>query len=66
MGERVGPDLELVARVVRAGRPVLVAGGIASIADMHDLRSAGAAGAIIGTAALEGSLELGDAIAEFV
>ena len=66
VGERVGPDLELVARVVRAGRPVLVAGGIASIADMHDLRSAGAAGAIIGTAALEGSLELGDAIAEFV
>lgn len=66
VGGRAGPDLELVARVVRAGRPVLVAGGIASIADMHDLRAAGAAGAIIGTAALEGSLELGDAIAEFV
>jgi len=66
VGERAGPDLELVARVMRAGRPVLVAGGIASIADLHDLRAAGAAGAIVGTAALEGSLDLGDAIAEFV
>ena len=66
VGERVGPDLELVARVVRAGRPVLVAGGIASMADLQDLRAAGAAGAIVGTAALEGSLDLADAIAEFV
>lgn len=66
VGERAGPDLELLARVVRAGRPVLVAGGIATIADLHDLRAAGAAGAIVGTAALEGSLDLGDAIAEFV
>ncbi len=65
VGERAGPDLELMARVVRAGRPVLVAGGIATIADLHDLRAAGAAGAIVGTAALEGSLDLGDAIAEF-
>jgi phosphoribosylformimino-5-aminoimidazole carboxamide ribonucleotide (ProFAR) isomerase len=66
VGERAGPDLELVARVVRAGRPVLAAGGIASIADLQDLRAAGAAGAIVGTAALEGSLDLGNAIAEFV
>jgi phosphoribosylformimino-5-aminoimidazole carboxamide ribonucleotide (ProFAR) isomerase len=66
VGERAGPDLELVARVVRAGRPVLVAGGIASVADLHDLRATGAAGAIVGTAALEGSLDLGNAIAEFV
>ena len=65
VGERAGPDLELMARVVRAGRPVLVAGGIATIADLHDPRAAGAAGAIVGTAALEGSLDLGDAIAEF-
>ena len=60
VGERAGPDLELVARVVRAGRPVLAAGGIASIADLHALRAAGAAGAIVGTAALEGSLDLAE------
>jgi phosphoribosylformimino-5-aminoimidazole carboxamide ribotide isomerase len=65
VGERAGPDLELVGRVVRAGRPVLAAGGIASIADLHDLRAAGAVGAIVGTATLEGSLDLADAIAEF-
>ena len=64
VGERAGPDLELVARVVRAGRPVLAAGGIASIADLHDLRAAGAAGAVVGIAALEGPLDLADAIAQ--
>ena len=64
VGERAGPDLELVARVVRAGRPVLAGGGIASIADLHDLRAAGAAGAVVGIAALEGSLDLADAIAQ--
>lgn len=64
VGERAGPDLELVARVVRAGRPVLAAGGIATITDLHDLRAAGAAGAIVGAAALEGSIDLADAIAE--
>jgi phosphoribosylformimino-5-aminoimidazole carboxamide ribotide isomerase len=64
VGERTGPDLELVSRASRAGRPVLAAGGIASIEDMRDLRAAGAAGAIVGRAALEGSLDLSAAIAE--
>jgi phosphoribosylformimino-5-aminoimidazole carboxamide ribonucleotide (ProFAR) isomerase len=66
VGERIGPDLELVGRVARAGRPVLAAGGVASIADLHDLRAAGAVGAVVGRAALEGSLDLAAAIAEFV
>ena len=66
VGGRAAPDLERVARGGRAGRRVLVAGGIASMADLQDLRAAGAAGAIVGTAALEGSLDLADAIAEFV
>jgi phosphoribosylformimino-5-aminoimidazole carboxamide ribotide isomerase len=66
VGERAGPELDLTSRVVRAGRPVLAAGGIASIADLHDLRAAGAAGAVVGRAALEGSLDLSTAIAEFI
>jgi phosphoribosylformimino-5-aminoimidazole carboxamide ribotide isomerase len=64
VGERTGPDLELVKRVSRAGRPILAAGGIASIQDLHDLRAAGATGAVVGSAVLEGSLDLAAAIAE--
>jgi len=64
VGQLGGPDLEMVRRVSRAGRPVLAAGGIASIADLLELRAAGAAGAIVGSAALDGSLDLSAAIAE--
>jgi len=64
VGGRGGPDVELVKRVARAGRPVLAAGGIVSVADLHDLRAAGAAGAVIGSAALDGSLDLAAAFAE--
>jgi phosphoribosylformimino-5-aminoimidazole carboxamide ribonucleotide (ProFAR) isomerase len=64
VGDRAGPDLELVRRVVRAGRPVLAAGGIASLDDLRALRAAGAAGAVVGTAVLDGSLDLSAAIAE--
>lgn len=64
VGARGGPDLELVKRVGRAGRPVLAAGGVASIADLLDLRAAGAAGAVVGSAALDGSLDLAAAISE--
>ncbi len=64
VGHRGGPDVELVKRVGRAGRPVLAAGGIASIADLLELRTAGAAGAVVGSAALDGSLDLAAAIAE--
>jgi phosphoribosylformimino-5-aminoimidazole carboxamide ribonucleotide (ProFAR) isomerase len=64
VGARRGPDLDLVRRVVRAGRPVLAAGGIASLDDLHALRAAGAVGAVVGTAVLDGSLDLSAAIAE--
>jgi phosphoribosylformimino-5-aminoimidazole carboxamide ribonucleotide (ProFAR) isomerase len=64
VGERAGPDLDLVRRVARAGRPVLAAGGVTSIADLHDLRAAGAIGAVVGRAVLEGSLDLSAAVAE--
>lgn len=42
--------------------PVMVAGGIASVDDVVQLRDIGAAGAITGMAIYTGSLDLGDAI----
>jgi phosphoribosylformimino-5-aminoimidazole carboxamide ribonucleotide (ProFAR) isomerase len=64
VGERAGPDLEVLKRVSRAGRPVLAAGGIASIDDLRDVRAAGAAGAVVGSAWIEGSLDLRAVFAE--
>jgi phosphoribosylformimino-5-aminoimidazole carboxamide ribonucleotide (ProFAR) isomerase len=64
VGTRAGPDLELVRRVSRAGRPVLAAGGIASIEDLRHLRAAGAAGAVVGGAVHDRVLDLAAAIAE--
>jgi phosphoribosylformimino-5-aminoimidazole carboxamide ribotide isomerase len=58
-----GPDVEVVRRVARAGRPTLAAGGIRSIDDLRALREAGAAGAVVGRAALEGRLDLDAALA---
>jgi phosphoribosylformimino-5-aminoimidazole carboxamide ribotide isomerase len=59
-----GPDVGLVRRVSGAGRPVLGAGGVSTVGDLHDLRAAGAAGAVVGRAVLDGSLDLSAAIAE--
>jgi phosphoribosylformimino-5-aminoimidazole carboxamide ribonucleotide (ProFAR) isomerase len=64
VGGRGGPDVELVRRVARAGPRVLAAGGISSIGDMRALRAAGAAGGVVGSAVLDGSLDLPAAIAE--
>ena len=65
VGSLSGPNMEQVARAVETGRPVLAAGGIASLGDLRLLRDAGAAGAIVGRAALEGTFDLRGAIAEF-
>jgi phosphoribosylformimino-5-aminoimidazole carboxamide ribotide isomerase len=55
-----GPDIELVRRVVsRSDLPVLAAGGIRSDEDIDALEDAGAEGAIVGRALLEGRLALG-------
>jgi phosphoribosylformimino-5-aminoimidazole carboxamide ribotide isomerase len=55
-----GPDVELVAHVVRrSGVPVLAAGGIRDDDDLAAVASAGAEGAIIGRALLEGRISLG-------
>jgi phosphoribosylformimino-5-aminoimidazole carboxamide ribotide isomerase len=58
-GTLVGPDIELVRRVVdRSALPVLAAGGIRSEADIDALEQADAEGAIVGRALLEGRLTL--------
>lgn len=58
-GTLTGPDTDLVARVVHASAlPVLAAGGIRSDADVDALARAGAEGAIVGRALLEGKLSL--------
>jgi phosphoribosylformimino-5-aminoimidazole carboxamide ribonucleotide (ProFAR) isomerase len=57
-----GPDTELIRRVARTSLPTWAAGGIRSIEDLGAARSAGATGAIVGRAALDGSLDLAAAI----
>jgi phosphoribosylformimino-5-aminoimidazole carboxamide ribotide isomerase len=58
-GTLAGPDTELVSRVAQAsGLPVLAAGGIRDDADVDALERAGAEGAIVGRALLEGALTL--------
>jgi phosphoribosylformimino-5-aminoimidazole carboxamide ribonucleotide (ProFAR) isomerase len=63
VGVMRGPDLEIVRRVARAGRPVIAAGGVGSVDDLVALRGAGAVGAVVGRAALKGGLDLEDALA---
>ena len=59
-----GPDLELLAIV--AGDPrtrVIASGGIASVDDLRAVREIGCAGAIVGRALYDGSLDLAIALA---
>jgi len=57
-----GVDLGGLQRLLPLGLPVIVAGGIASVDDLRALRDAGAEGAIIGRALLDGTLDLGAAL----
>lgn len=61
VGTGDGPDVEVVKRVARTGVPTIAAGGIASIADLNAVRRAGAVGAVVGYAAMDGSLDLAEA-----
>jgi phosphoribosylanthranilate isomerase len=63
VGSSDGPDVALVKRVARSGVPTMAAGGIASLEHLTALHAAGAAGAIVGHAALSGSLDLREAFA---
>ena len=60
-----GPDVHALALAVRLELPSIVAGGVASIDDLAALRDVGAEAAVVGRAALEGSLDLAAAIASF-
>lgn len=62
VGALSGPDLDSVVRVLAAARPVLAAGGIASLQDLRDLRDAGAEGAIVGRAVLDEGFDLAAAM----
>jgi phosphoribosylformimino-5-aminoimidazole carboxamide ribotide isomerase len=59
-----GPDLELL-EILAADRRVnvIASGGIASVADMRAVRAIGCAGAIVGRALYDGSLNLSDVLA---
>ncbi|MDH5225397.1 MAG: HisA/HisF-related TIM barrel protein [Actinomycetota bacterium] len=63
LSSREGPDVASVKRVVRSGRPVVAAGGISTLDDLDRLRRAGAVGAVVGRAVLEGDLDLPAALA---
>jgi len=56
-----GPDLSGLSSLLPLGVPILVAGGVASYTDLEAIRDAGAEGAIVGRALLEGKIELGPA-----
>ena len=59
-----GPDLELL-EILAADRRVnvIASGGIASVEDLRAVREIGCAGAIVGRALYDGSLNLSDALA---
>jgi len=57
-----GPDLSSLSLLLPVGVPVLVAGGVATYADLEAIRDSGAEGAIVGRALLEGKIELGAAL----
>ncbi|MGZ8629669.1 MAG: 1-(5-phosphoribosyl)-5-[(5-phosphoribosylamino)methylideneamino]imidazole-4-carboxamide isomerase [Actinomycetota bacterium] len=63
VGTLEGPDVSVVKRVMRAGRPVVAAGGVTTIDDLRALRRVGADGAVVGRAAMEGGLDLTAALA---
>jgi phosphoribosylformimino-5-aminoimidazole carboxamide ribotide isomerase len=62
-GTLEGVDLTTLTSLLPLRLPVIVAGGIASLRDIEALRDAGAEGAIIGRAILDGTLDLGQALA---
>jgi phosphoribosylformimino-5-aminoimidazole carboxamide ribonucleotide (ProFAR) isomerase len=62
-GELVGPDLDASRSIASLNRPWIVAGGIASIEDLREVAAAGAEGAVVGSAVLEGTLDLRAALA---
>ncbi len=63
VGSMSGPDLDGVAKVVASGVPVVAAGGIAAVEHLRSLSAAGAEGAVVGRAGLEGTLDMKSVLA---
>ena len=63
VGTEGGPDVAMVERVAGSGIPTIAAGGIRSVEDLAAVRAAGATGAVVGRAALDGTLDLAAALA---
>ncbi len=62
-GMLAGPNLERTEELIKTvNLPVIAAGGVTSVADIKNLKSIGAAGAVIGRALYEGSISLKSAI----
>ena len=61
-GTLQGVDLAGLRCLQPLGLPVLVGGGIATLDDLKALKAAGAEGAIIGRALLDGTLDLASAL----
>jgi phosphoribosylformimino-5-aminoimidazole carboxamide ribotide isomerase len=58
-----GPDLELLANLVRLGRGTVIAsGGVSSVGDIRAVRALGCTGAILGRALYEGRIDLDSAM----
>jgi phosphoribosylformimino-5-aminoimidazole carboxamide ribotide isomerase len=65
-GRLAGPDLPLTREAADlVGHPLYASGGIATVEDLHALRAAGAAGAVIGMALYTGTLDPRQAALEF-
>ena len=61
MDHSPGPDVELLGEVMRAGLPVIAAGGISSIDDLIAVRALGCEAAVAGSALLAGRFTLPEA-----
>lgn len=65
-GRLGGPDLDLVGRVMGVSRhPVIAAGGISTLDDLHALDELGASGAVIGMALYTGNIDAAACAAAF-
>ncbi len=62
-GLMAGPDLELLATVADMAVDLIASGGVRSVADLRAVRALGCAGAIVGRALYDGSLDLPEALA---
>ena len=61
-GTLSGPDLGLLESVLEAGLPVIAAGGIATLDDLHAVRRLGCEGAVTGSAIWLDRFTLADAV----